>query len=164
MRFLVPTLLMAGCCLLAACDFAGTTASDRPLIGTTWHLIAFEEATGNSESISVRPDFADVAYTVTLTTQPAVGGMYDGPAGTHRTRTIGYPNQGLFTYQHGDSRTLSLFFHGATKINQLPGSKETLFFQALDTAVTYQIKGDRMRLTYDSGKALLFEAKASASD
>jgi hypothetical protein len=90
--------------------------------------------------------------------------MYDGPAGTHRTRTIGYPNQGLFTYQHGDSRTLSLFFHGATKINQLPGSKETLFFQALDTAVTYQIKGDRMRLTYDGGKALLFEAKASASD
>jgi len=164
MRLFVSTLLIAGCCVLAACDFAGTAPSDRPLIGTTWQLIAFEEATGNPEPISVRPDFADFAYTVTFTTQPAVDDVYDGPAGTHRTKTIGYPNQGFFTYERGDNRTLSIFFHGATKINQLPGSKETLFFQALDTAVTYQIKGDRMRLAYDGGKALLFEAKASASD
>jgi hypothetical protein len=162
MRFLLPALLLAGSCLLTACDLAGTATTHRPLIGTTWQLVAFEEATGNpSRPVSIRHRFADVAYTVTFTTQPAVDSSYNGPNGAYHTKTVGYPNQGFFTYDHVEDGTLSLFFHGATEINPLPGSVETRFFQALEGVRRYRIKGDRMRLTYGSGRALLFRARAT---
>lgn len=66
---------------------------------------------------------------------------------------------GLFSYERGEGQSLKIYFHGATQINQLPGSRETEFFNALRAATRYRIEGNRLRLAYNGGKALFFEAQ-----
>jgi len=171
MRLLISTLMLAGCGLLAACDFADTTTPDRPLTGTTWQLIAFEETDGDRIPIdygSVRTGYRDAAYTIAFTTTPAEGCINpeDPLYGTRCVKLTGYPNESPSTTYNSDSaeHSLTIYFRGTTFVGQPSGSKETEFFQALDAVTRYRIDGDRLRLTYDGGKALLFEAKASTSD
>jgi len=163
-------LPIAGLCLMAACELVGLGGSgDDPLVGPTWRLVAFEDASGDRTAVDPeyerpRVDTSLPFYGLAFTETEAEERIGDAePRGAHRMEVRGYPNEGLFTYELEDDDRLSIYFHGATKINQLPGSRETEFFTALDAATSYRIDGSRMRLAYGDGNALLFEAKAPAS-
>jgi hypothetical protein len=163
---LYMALPIAGLCLMAACELVGLGgADDDPLVGPTWRLVAFEDASGDRTAVDPeyeRPrvdtslPFYGLAFTETED-EERIGDAE--PRGAHRMEVRGYPNEGLFTYELEDDDRLSIYFHGATKINQLPGSRETEFFTALDAATSYRIKGKRLRITHDDGKALIFEAR-----
>lgn len=160
-------LLFTGLLLVsgAACDAVGLSSGshgeDRPLVGPTWQLFAFEDEDGGRTLLEPTPSaYADVAYTVVFTERPADADTYSvGPVGSHRMEVIGYPNEGVFTYERAADRALSIYFHAATEIAPPPGSREADFFNALAAATRYRIESDRLRLVYDDGKALLFKAR-----
>ena len=154
----VPLFFTGALLLGSACNLIGPSGDSKPLTGTTWQLVAFENAAGHRVDIGpLRSEFEQVAYTVVFTAEPA--DEYRDPTGTRRLKVIGYPNEGLFSYDRGRDRALTIYFHATTKINQLPGSEETEFFQALRTATAYRINGPRLHVAYDDGKILLFEAR-----
>lgn len=133
--------------------------ADTTLVGPTWHLIAFEEK--NTPSIEIdRPPADTLHYSVIFTTKPSNECLAGAkPKGTWCLNVIGYPNTSPSSTYDFDSeeQSLSIYFKGSTLIGLPQDSREPEFFEALDNATSYQIKGKQLRIFHHDNKSLLFE-------
>lgn len=159
----------------AACEMLGTfddpaskeQLADSTLVGPEWQLVSMNGTDVDPEYERPQVDTSQAYYSVIFTdrTRTASDSTRDRAAAGYRYASVlGYPNEAFFTYTLTKEKTaLSLRLHGVTEIAPLPGSKEDEFFAALKAATTYEIDGDRLRIRYDDGKTLAFEAASDES-
>lgn len=172
-RTAFTSLCIAGMLLAVGigCEMIGGSNSsepDRPLVGPTWRLVAFEAADGSRTSVDPkydrpRGDSLLPYYSLRFTEMPVreCRSTHDAK-GMYCMEARAYPNEGFYTYTTiEDDQRLNVYFHGSTELGLLPGSKEPKFFQALDAANRYNIDGTRLRLASDDGKALLLDAQST---
>ena len=142
--------------------------ADTTLIGPTWQLMAFVKADGEHITIDGnRDNIPQAAYSIVFTKQPRTCKGSLTRCGQWQMEATGHPNQGGFSYNiHSiDSNSLSIYFHGQTKVGLPEGSKEPEFFDALKATTHYRINGTQLRLFYgDNGKVLLFEPLESVEE
>lgn len=172
-RTAFSSLCIAGMLLAVGigCEMIGGSDSmepDRPLVGPIWHLVGFEAADGSRTSVDPKYDRPQgdsllpyYSLRFTETPVPDCGTDHIEETQCVEINARGYPNQGFFSYELKGDQGIEIYFNGTTLIGQLPGSKETKFFKALDAATAYRIDSVRLQLTYGNGKALLFEAQST---
>jgi len=170
---LYVALLIAGLCLMAACELVGLGGSDDdPLVGPTWRLVAFEApdgATTSARATSKQKEdalfrFGQAPYTISFRDTISDQCMSGEKEQTGNTEcrlavAVGLPNEAHFSYELKDGSTLSLRGLGKTKIGLPSNSREPQYFNALDAATSYHVNGKRLRINYGNGKLLFFEAK-----
>lgn len=140
-----------------------TAEADTTLVGPTWQLVAFLEADGDRILVENLPEWGR-GYTVTFTKQNLKCNSSKSPCGKWHMKVQGHPNEGFFTYDIGSdgNQSLTIYFHGQTKMGQPDGSKENMFFNALKAAKSYRINGKQLRIFYSDEKVLLFEPAESS--
>lgn len=154
METLKKVLLLAGLSAsLAACQMVGSSdeipAEDLPLVGPTWQLISFRDASGYASSVTEE----------LLTVIFEKGGKF-GAKGLHLGGTSAHNAFGG-TYVAGKDSSLSMNAYGGTFAGVPDGSRYLDFLTALEHATSYEIEGDRLRITYGNGKTLVFMTKIS---
>jgi hypothetical protein len=149
-------LLVAGLCLMAACEVVGLGSSDDdPLVGPTWRLVAFEDASGNKTEVGAD----DIV--LTFTDSGSVRGQTypeEGRAPENTYEGIYETTPGDSLSVRGSSRLVNLI---STRVGTLPGSRYEEYLLALVQATTYQIEDRHLRINYSNGKALHFKAAES---
>lgn len=180
---LFGTLLIVGAsCEMAGSSSAETeppkaVPTDTLLAGPAWQLLAFE---ADGDTTEVRPwcapagrqdhvvAFPPFRYSLRFTrisvdSTKTLGGDGcfgpDKPRGTHCLHVKGNPNEVFFTYavepesRFGEGK-LTAYLH---RLTAMPlGPKEPELLDALEAATRYEVDGDRLRVAYGEGKALLF--------
>ena len=143
---------------LAACELVGITDkngadSQEGLVGT-WRLTAFEKAD------RTETDVGSEDITLTFAAEDSLTGWsFRG-----RRPEASPANEYFGTYEAGPDGSLTIsgpegWEPGpfSTKVGLLPGSRYEEYLAALGDATSYKIEGNRLRINYGGGKALLFE-------
>lgn len=156
--------------IINSCEFANNTSvsanfestePDSTLIGTTWHLIAFQKGDDTTTEID-RPPAEPYNYSVEFTTQPSSECVSEGmESASWCMKVTGYPNTSPSTTytMNSESKLLEIKFKGTTYVGLPEESKEPEFFEALDTATAYSLEGNHLYIYYgDDDNKLLFEA------
>ena len=141
---------------LAACELVGITDkngadSQEGLVGT-WRLTAFEEADGTET------DVGSEDITLTFAAEDSLTGWsFRG-----RRPEASPANEYFGTYEAGPDGSFMIGSPekgtrpASTEVGTLPGSRYEEYLAALGEAASYKIEGDRLRINYGGGKALLF--------
>ncbi len=129
---------------LAACEMLGlsssTASSNLELVGPTWQLESFESAGGELSGVGSEP------LSVVFSSNGGLKGM-------------GRVNEFYGSYEAASTGALYIDTRGSTYAGIPDGSKYLLLFGALDSATSFEISGNQLRITYGDGEALNFEAK-----
>lgn len=149
---------------------------DTLLVGPTWQFVAFEETDG--DTAEVRPQCKRLRewswptppffHSANFQTTPAdsarthsEGGCFSSQSEFRCMRVYGERNEAFLPYQLDMENSvgggaLGIQFQVHTAVNVPDDSKEPEFFDALEATTRYNVDGDRLRVSYGEGKALLF--------
>ena len=148
--FGILVLGLASCQLVGSEEAAPKTTDDTPLVDTEWDLVSFEEV-GEGAS-----DAGSVGILLIFEEDGRVkGGSYQKAGGPKAA------NQYSGIYKLVSPNIIVIDSMGTTLVGEPEGSRYTEYYSALRDTTEYELKGETLRLYYDTGsKALVFRARA----